>query len=209
MKLSGIYLIADASLAQSVLLDKIDKALQNGVKMLQLYNVNNHDETASKVLNIKELCHSFKALVLINNDWEFALKTSVDGVHFDLPPNNMKEINEVIENKLIKGLTLSNHLDLIRWAHHHDFNYFSFCSMFPSASAGECEIVNFESVQKARKLTSLPLFAAGGINLHNIEQLAALPIDGVAVISSIMNADNTEKATQLFNKKFQMINKQQ
>lgn len=209
MKLSGIYLIADVSLAQNILLNKINKALQSGVKLLQLYNVDNNTTTIDNIYNIKKLCHSFKALVLINNNWKLALKTSVDGVHFDLPPNNMKEINEVIENKLIKGLTLSNHLDLIRWAHHHDFNYFSFCSMFPSASAGECEIVNFESVQKARKLTSLPLFAAGGINLHNIEQLAALPIDGVAVISSIMNADNTEKATQLFNKKFQMINKQQ
>lgn len=208
MKLSGIYLIADVTLAQNVLLNKINKALQSGVKLLQLYNVDNNATTINNIHNIKKLCHSFKALVLINNNWKLALKTSVDGVHFDLPPNNMKEINEVIGNKLIKGLTLSNHLDLIRWAHHHDFNYFSFCSMFPSASAEKCEIVNFESVQKARKLTSLPLFAAGGINLDNIEQLAALPIDGVAVISSIMNADNTGKATQLFNKKFQMINKQ-
>jgi thiamine-phosphate pyrophosphorylase len=203
-KLEGIYLIADASIKEEILLPKIEEALENGVKLLQLYSTRNH---IAKLLYIKHLCSSFEALLLISNDWKLALELDADGVHFDQIPADIKELNQVCEKNFIKGLTLGNDLQLIEQAHEHDFDYFSFCSMFPSPSAGDCEIVTFESVQKAKVLTSLPLFAAGGINLTNIERLAELPIDGVAAISSIMEAEDVGKATQLFNAKLEKLKK--
>ena len=77
--------------------------------------------------------------------------------------------------------------------------------MFPSASAGACEIVHKETVIKARQLISLPIFVAGGLTLENMNELKHAGINGIALISGIMKAENAEITAKQFKEKLESI----
>ncbi len=193
----GIYLIANAALEQELLLNKLNEALKSGVSIVQLYNTENESLVQSIDINlICSLCHQYKVPVLVNNNWSLLDRTLLDGVHFDKIPIDFEEIKNSINKNFLTGITCSNDLEIVKWANEQHFNYISFCSMFPSSTANSCELVAFETIKKAREITQIPFFVAGGINLTNINQLAALPVSGIAVISGIMGAIDIANTTQ-------------
>lgn len=98
------------------------------------------------------------------------------------------------------GITVNNDLSLVQWANDNSFDYISFCSIFPSTTSNSCQLVKFETITKARTITQMPIFLAGGIQPENIYQLNNLDYDGVAVVSGIMSADDPfEKANKYLN----------
>lgn len=185
----GVYLVADGSIEINTLTHKLQKALEGGISVIQLYNIPDNSEQSIRQINsLCMLAHRFSVPVLINNNWALVNNTLLDGVHFDKIPNDYAHIEKTIQKKWIKGITCTNDLDIIRSANEKHFDYVSFCSMFPSPSVSSCEIVSFETVKKARLLTRMPIFLAGGINLETIQKLAPLTFDGIAVISGIMSS---------------------
>ena len=55
------------------------------------------------------------------------------------------------------------------------------------------------TVKRARLLTGMPIFVAGGITPQNIPGLKKLtPFDGVAVISGILSAEDPEQKVKEF-----------
>ena len=195
----GIYLIADLRIDAEILIHKLCEALNNGISIVQLYNLENCSQSSKDLLDrICRMCHQFEVPVLVNNNWNLLNDTLLDGVHFDRIPEDFELIKKTVHKKFLKGITCSNDLSVVRLANKHQFDYLSFCSMFQSPSATQCEIVASETVRKARLITDIPIFLAGGINLDNIKVLSDLPIDGLAVISGIMSASDTSETTQKY-----------
>lgn len=88
--------------------------------------------------------------------------------------DNILQIKNEMNRKIITGITCNNDLSIVEWADKNEFDYISFCSMFPSSTANSCELVTFDTVKEARKITTLPVFLAGGIKPENIELLNEL-----------------------------------
>lgn len=192
----GLYLVVDPGIGAGKLLEKLASALSSGViTAVQLWD--NWQEPAEKNAIIVQLCELAKAHnvpVLANNDWKLLKAFPLDGVHFDILPQDIEHIKEEIGRELIVGVTLSNDIWVLKEARAGHLDYISFCSMFPSSSAVDCEIVHPEAVTQARQLRDLPLFLAGGIREDTIPQLPDIPFDGLAVISGIMNAEDPRTA---------------
>jgi thiamine-phosphate pyrophosphorylase len=93
-----------------------------------------------------------------------------------------EEIRKRMGPKSIVGITCGTSMDKVVWASEARANYISFCSMFPSSSVDECEIVPLKMLGKAREKVSIPIFASGGINLQNAAQVVAAGADGIAMI---------------------------
>ncbi|QNF32827.1 thiamine phosphate synthase [Adhaeribacter swui] len=202
---NGIYLIVDANLAEGTLQNKLEQALKSGIHLVQLYNTENVLE--SKIDFICVLCHAYQVPVLVNNNWPLLQTTLVDGVHFDGIPEDLAEIKQAVNKNFYKGITCSNDLAVVQWADENQFDYISFCSLFPSSTAGACEIVAFDTIQQARAITTLPLFAAGGIYLDNLNQLADLPLSGIAVVSGIMAAPDIAATTKKYVQELKNLKK--
>lgn len=202
----GLYLIVDASIDPAVLLDKINIALKEGIQIIQVFDGQKNLEGRLKTaIDICELCHSYQVPVFVNNEWTLLKFAPLDGVHFDRIPENYDSIKEQVNRPFMAGITCSNDLSTLQWAHQHNFDYVSFCSMFPSPSAGTCEIVSLETVKKARELTNIPIFLAGGINPDNIKTLTSISFDGIALISGIMSSPDVEQSTKLYVKSLNQI----
>lgn len=201
----GIYLVLDPSIKRTELLEKLKQSLNGGVDIIQIWNhwpeSISHSGKVKLIEEILDLTKEYNVPVLMNNDWKLLKKTTLDGVHFDEIPKDFKQIQADIHREFISGITCSNNLEIIRWADEHEFDYISFCSMFPSKSVDSCEIVRPETVQKAREITDLPLFVSGGITLKNISKLDDLDFQGIAVISGILSSDSPSKSAFKYKQK--------
>lgn len=200
----GIYLVVDPSMEEKTLLKRLQQALQEKIVAVQIWDNFTEGEILLLINKICELCHAVEVPVFINNRWELLADAAVDGVHFDEIPEDINKIRRKLRKQFLSGLTCNNDLKWLEWAEKHQFDYISFCSIFPSTTSNSCELVDFDTIRKAKGRSSLPIFLAGGITPENIEKLNDLKYEGVAVISGIMNADNPGEAVQNYTNKLNL-----
>ncbi len=194
----GVYLVVVPSEGIDKVLPKVKAALAGGVDVLQIWNHWHEGQDQKAFINsIVQLAHAADIPVLINEEWHWLKSTHADGVHFDAIPADWDTIHQTIKRPFLTGITCGNDEARIGWATRFA-DYLSFCSMFPSASAGACEIVRPEVVKETRRQTSLPIFVSGGITPALIGNLLLLGINGVAVISAILKADDPAQAAHDF-----------
>lgn len=196
----GVYLVIDPAALTDEAIQKIKLALQSGLAAIQVWNhwtdTMARTEIVEKLLN---LARPFKVPVLINENWQLLTETAADGIHFDQPSDNLGLIRKAIGRPIITGITCGNNLDTVQFAIDQKMDYISFCSVFPSGSSNSCEWVKPATIAAARAMTSMPIFAAGGITTTNLQQLLPTGLDGVAVINSIMKAEDPAAVTTSFN----------
>ncbi|SFS79096.1 thiamine phosphate synthase [Sphingobacterium wenxiniae] len=198
---SGIYIVIDPSMERSVLYSKIERILTEKIAAVQIWdNFDQEDDIDSLIDELCLRCHAKGVPVLINNQWQYLRSTMLDGVHFDVVPLYYEQLQEEINRSFLCGITCSNDMDNILWARDHKVDYISFCSMFPSKTVESCELVNHNSVRKAREIFEGPIFLAGGINPDNIGELRNLPYTGIAVISGVMNSDTPDQSIREYLK---------
>jgi thiamine-phosphate pyrophosphorylase len=197
----GIYLVLNPAMDKATLLNKLALALTAGIQAVQLWN---HWQPSADKLSLIEsigpLCRLHGVPLFINEDWELLKQSpALQGVHFDGIPDNFEAIKTAVGRPFMAGITCSGNLDTVTWAEANRLDYVSFCSMFPSSSAGSCDIVMPATVRQARTLTSMPIFVAGGITPENMIALKQeTPFDGVAVISGIMSAADPKQKVKEF-----------
>ena len=195
----GIYLVIDPSMDEAIITDKLICILKEKIAAVQLWdNFREGENITAFIQKICALCHAENVPVLINNKWEYLISTSLDGIHFDHIPPNYDTIRAQVNRPFISGLTCGNDLQPVQWAASNGLDYISFCSMFPSATANSCELVNYSTIHTAKTIFSNPIFLAGGIKPENMIQLQELDYSGIAVISGIMNAANPGESVRKY-----------
>ena len=193
----GLYLVIDPATPSDTLFTKLQQALKEGVKIVQVIDNWQAGQKVKTIINeLTDVCHSFHVPLLLNNHWELLRETNADGIHFDSIPDDFKRRRKDYPPEALYGITCGNDLSVVQWAGENQLDYISFCSMFPSPSAGSCEIVTPESIRKARAITSVPIFLAGGIHPENIKSFEGFGINGIALISGIMGADDAVRSTR-------------
>jgi thiamine-phosphate pyrophosphorylase len=199
---SGVYLVVDPAANRHTLTIKLRQAVKGKIVAVQILdNFNPRQNSAQLIAEITSLCAPENIPVLINNRWELLPDTGLDGVHFDCVPDDFERIRQRWGEEKIVGITCGNDLSVVRWADQNGLDYISFCSVFPSPTANSCERITFDTIREARKITSLPIFLAGGIKPDNMHLLNGLNYSGVAVVSGVMNADNPLDELRRYNEK--------
>ena len=208
-KLAGVYLVIDPKQDWKELFSKLVAALKGGVSILQIWD-HWHDDIGEDqklefIQEVKKLAKPWSVPVLMHDDWRFALTAELEGVHFDVKPENFESVRQQLEGKYI-GLTVGNDLELIRWADRNELSYISFCAVFPSPSVDTCEIVSHSTIKETQNITDMPIFLSGGITINNLQKLNELPFDGVAVISGILSSKEPTEAVKHYIKELKKLN---
>lgn len=194
----GLYLVLDPAMKQNILLSRLQDALKAGVQVLQIWNnwPSAFDQNQKKefIQTVTGMAERYSVPVLINEEWVLVPGSNLAGVHLDNIPEDFSQLRQTLPPDAIVGITCGNDLSMVEWAESQQLDYISFCAMFPSSSVSGCEIVTPETVQRARLMTSMPLFVSGGIRPENIRLLRDLDIAGVAIISGIMNQEQPQEA---------------
>jgi thiamine-phosphate pyrophosphorylase len=204
----GVYLIIDPSTDQDVLLSTLKEMVREKIAAVQIWdNFSPDTDQPALIERVLCLCHLQNIPVLINNQWELLKTMDLDGVHFDKAPRDIVQLKQQIGREVIAGITCNNDLSAVKWAAEHGLDYISFCSMFPSSTTNSCELVSFDTVRKAKEITDIPIFLAGGINPENLPSLSGLNYSGIAVVSGIMSAANPLAELKRYQKRIEEIKK--
>jgi thiamine-phosphate pyrophosphorylase len=198
-RLQGLCFVVDPSLPHRRLLDIVEKSLKGGVDILQLWKPRKNSleirELARELLN---LANDYGVPLIKNNDIQLAKDVEADGVHFDGYEVTPSDARKALNGQSIVGYTVGNELKWIKWAETVGADYVSFCSVFPSASAIQCEIIPLRTLRSAKSVTHIPVFASGGITLSNAHLVLETGVDGIAVISAIVKASDPRQAAESF-----------
>jgi thiamine-phosphate pyrophosphorylase len=194
-----LYLVVDPTISPDKLLDAVEKAMKGGVDILQLWKAwqskSGIVKLAKELLN---LANAYTTPLIVNDDLQLAKDVGAYGVHldgYDVTPTNVRK---ALGEKSIVGYTVGTDLQWVKWAETVGADYVSFCSVFPTPSAVQCDIVPLNTIQSAKSMARIPIFASGGITLSNAHLVLETGIDGIAVISSILQAEDPQQAAKSF-----------
>ncbi|GAB61997.1 MAG: thiamine phosphate synthase [Candidatus Jettenia sp.] len=206
-KLSFI-LITDRNFCKQSFLTTIKLALKGGIKTIQLREKGlTTYELYSLASELRTTTSDFKANLIINDRVDIALAVEADGVHLgwqSLPYNIVRKLFGF--EKLI-GVSTHTIQEALQ-AQENKADYITFGPVFTTPSkAGLLDAVGPDEIQKLKNKVHIPVVALGGIHEGNVEAVLDKGADGIAVISSIMHADNPENAARSLSHKIGIYKK--
>ena len=190
-------LITDRNHCKQPLIDTISFALKGGVKTVQLREkgLATH-ELYSIACELRKITSDFKVNFIVNDRVDIALAVEADGVHLGWQSLPFPVVRRLVGSERLIGVSTHNRQEALQ-AQEYGADYITFGPIFDTPSkAGILDPTGPEEILKIRSEIRIPVIALGGISEKNIEAVLHSGADGIAVISSIMQADNPEDAAR-------------
>ena len=127
----------------------------------------------SKILigkKVKRICKKYRVKFLVNDDPFLAKKLNADGCHLGQKDTSIIETKKLIGNKII-GITCHNSIKLAKSAIKGKASYIAFGAFYSTKTKATKYKATTKILNKAKKLTKIPLVAIGGINNNNYKKL--------------------------------------
>ena len=199
--LSGLYIILDPSIYPArPLVEVLTIAAEAGAFLFQYRNKSAAMKDAYvEALALRQAAAKAGVLFIVNDRCDLALAVDADGVHLgqeDLPLDLARKV--MGQDKLI-GISTHNP-DQVREAAAGRPDYLGFGPIFkPGSKQDHDPVVGLEGLHAIRRLTSLPIFAIGGIQIEQAGEVMRAGANGVAVISAILKATDISDAVHAFH----------
>ena len=198
--LSGLYIILDPSVCPArPLVEVLTVAAEAGATLFQYRNKTASMKDAyGEALALRQAAAKAGVLFIVNDRCDLALAVDADGVHLgqgDLPLDLARKV--MGPEKLI-GISTHNP-DQVQEAIAGQPDYLGFGPIFtPGSKQDHDPVVGLEGLRAMRALTSLPVFAIGGIYIDQVREVLRAGANGVAVISAILKAQDISQAVKSF-----------
>ena len=198
--LSGLYIILDPSVCPArSLVQVLTAAAEAGASIFQYRNKTaSMKEAYVEALALRQAAAKAGVLFIVNDRCDLALAVDADGVHLgqgDLPLDLARKV--MGQDKLI-GISTHNP-DQVREATAGKPDYLGFGPIFkPCSKQDHDPVVGLEGLRAMRRLTPLPVFAIGGIQIDQAGEVMRAGANGVAVISAIIKAPDISHAVKTF-----------
>lgn len=196
-----LYAVTDRSWLNGETLEStVEKVLAAGVTFLQLREKDLSDEEFLAEANkIKPLAQKYHIPFVINDNIEVAIKCGADGVHVGQSDIVDKDVRALVGPDMILGIS-ANTVETAKRAEESGADYIGVGAVFGTATKKDAQAISVARLREICAAVSIPVVAIGGINEHNILQLANSGVDGVAVISAIFAKPDVAAATRALRK---------
>ena len=132
------------------------------------------------------ICKKYKVKFLVNDDPILSKKLNADGCHLGQKDMSIAEARKIIGSKII-GITCHNSIDLAKAAIRDKANYIAFGAFFSTKTKKVKFRATSKILNKANKLTKIPIVAIGGININNYKKLLLNNANLLAISSYVWN----------------------
>ena len=195
LKAATLYLVTSPS---ERLLETVESALQGGLTLVQYREKNADDDVRyDRALKLKELCHRYGALFIVNDRIDLALAVDADGVHLgqhDLP---YEFARKMLGPEKIIGRSTTNPEEFVR-AMAEGPDYIGVGPVHETPTKAGKAAAGYEYVRYAAAHCSIPWFAIGGIDMDNVKAAIEAGATRVSVVRAIMEAEQPKLTTQYF-----------
>jgi thiamine-phosphate pyrophosphorylase len=132
------------------------------------------------------ICKKYNVKFLVNDDPILSKKLNADGCHLGQKDMSIAEARKIIGSKII-GITCHNSIDLAKAAIRDKANYIAFGAFFSTKTKKVKYRATSKILNKANKLTKIPIVAIGGININNYKKLLLNNANLLAISSYVWN----------------------
>lgn len=174
----------------------VEKALQAGVTVLQL-----REKTAATrdfyqlALRIKPIARQYNVPLLINDRLDIALAVDADGVHVGQEDLPVAVVRRLIGPDKILGATAAT-VAAAQTAEREGADYIGSGAMFPTLTKPGKQVLSLNVLAQIKQAVQVPVVAIGGITADNLLTLKITGVDGLAVVSAIIDSADPAAATQ-------------
>ena len=181
--------------------NKLEKVLSCGnVKFFQLRLKNTKKNKVLLIAKkVKQITKKQKVKLIINDDYNLAIKIGADGCHLGQFDGSIKKVKKKIKNKIL-GITCHNSVKLALEAVKYNANYLAFGSFYKSKLKPNAKKADFKILKWAKKNIKIPIVVIGGINNLNYKKLIKSGAKYIAISSFIW--DNPKLKPEDAIKKF-------
>lgn len=192
-----LYLVTDRRwLGEKTLWDSVEEAILGGVTLVQLREKKiSSKEYLELAQRVKEVTDRHDIPLIINDRIDIALAIDADGVHLgpeDLPVPIARKL--LGDGKIIGSSAASVDEALLFQAQGAD--YLGVGAVFPTATKRGTEKVGLEDLRGIKSAVHIPVVAIGGIKAENAKPVMETGVDGVAVVSAIMDQTDIREAAR-------------
>ena len=183
-----IYLISPNKIKNDIFYDYL--ALVFKTKKISFFQLRLKKETNKNKLEIgkkiQKICRKYKVKFLINDEPTIAKKLNADGCHLGQKDMNILKARKVLKKKII-GVTCHNSISLAKKAIIDGADYLAFGAFYSSKTKKIKYKASIKILKLAKKITSKPIVAIGGINLSNYKKLLLNKANFLAISGYIWN----------------------
>ncbi|AMD21381.1 HER102Wp [Eremothecium sinecaudum] len=213
----SLYLVTDSTMLPEgkTLEYQVEKALQNGVTLVQLREKDTDTKTFLKrAQNLKDLCTRYGVPLIINDRVDIALAVDADGVHVGQDDMPVPVLRRLLGPDKIIGLSVGypeEVEELAKWGEGF-VDYIGIGMVFPTLTKKNPKKSPMGTVGVSRILSALEdhkaaycrSVAIGGLHPDNIPRVliqsmssnGCRSVDGIAVVSEIMQDPDAGQATR-------------
>lgn len=192
-----LYVITDRRLKPEI--ESVREALEGGATSIQLRIKNASTREMIKIgKRIRELTKEYDALYFVDDRLDVALATNADGVQLGPEDMPISLAREIAPNLIIGASVYS--LEEALQAEKERADYLGAGSVFPTPTKAGVRVIRVEGLRKIVESVKIPVVAIGGINHKNARDVLKTGVDGIAIISAIMGAEDVKKATEEMKK---------
>ncbi|HID47761.1 MAG TPA: thiamine phosphate synthase [Methanococcaceae archaeon] len=188
-----LYVITDRRLRDE--LESVKGALEGGATAIQLRLKGVPTREMIQLgREIRKLTEDYDALYIVNDRVDVALAVDADGVHVGQGDMPVEIVKEMAPN-LIVGVSASNLGEALQ-GEKAGADYIGAGSVFPTRTKEDAKLLGLEGLKEIVRNVPIPVVAIGGINHGNVKEVLKVGVDGVAVISAIVGAEDIVEATR-------------
>ncbi|MEZ2275637.1 MAG: thiamine phosphate synthase [Microcoleus sp.] len=192
---SQLYLVTSG---RDNLLGVVEAALQGGLTLVQYRDKTSDD--AVKLDNVRklcELCHRYDALLIVNDRVDLAIAADADGVHLGQQDLPVAEARKLLGPGRTIGRSTTNAEEMQR-AIEEGADYIGVGPVYSTPTKPDKQAAGLDYVRYAAAKSPIPWFAIGGIDINNLDEVLNAGASRVAVVRSIMEAEQPTLVTQFF-----------
>ncbi|MFM2061173.1 MAG: hypothetical protein RLZZ507_843 [Cyanobacteriota bacterium] len=180
------------------LLETVEASLKGGLSLLQ-YREKTADDLIrlDRARKLKQLCHDYGALFIINDRVDLALAVDADGVHLGQQDMPIAVARQLLGPQRLIGRSTTNPQEM-QGAITEGADYIGVGPVYETPTKAGKAAAGLNYVSYAAKNCSIPWFAIGGIDASNINDVIDAGAQRVAVVRSLMQAEQPTLVTQYF-----------
>ena len=194
-----LYLITDRKQTKLPLPEAVRLALQGGVPAVQLREKDLPvRELLALAQELRIITREFGAKLFVNDHVDVAVAVGADGVHLGHQSMPVDAARRIVGSGMLIGSS-THSVQEAKDAEAQGADFITYGPIYETPSKKPYgKPVGKSSIREVKYPINIPLFALGGIKSTNVLQVIAAGADGVALISSILAADDITAASWKF-----------
>ena len=200
--LYGLYLISDESLIdQEKYFEYLDHVLSAGPKIFQLRIKNSSEkEILYKSKELRKITKKHNVIFIINDYPEIVSKVNADGLHIGKYDMDIEKCFNIIGNNKILGVSCYGDLERVNYYVNKSVSYIAIGTPYFTKTKPDREPTSLDTMIRAVSLRkNIPIFAIGGIEIDNVNEIMRTGVSGVAVINGVFSYRNSREKILEFN----------